>query len=209
MFIRYAKFMFAPDTGVSTGETTSTDQQQVDNNVEIDYKALYEQEKEARAQTDKEKQKLKEAFDKKASALAAKEKAERENMSAEQKRELEIAEKDRLFKEMANQLNTIKVESVFSKQGYDEKDYTDLSKSLVEIGGDKANDLAEAIVEFVKKANKTAIANAKNSMIKDSAITPKASTTTTTEEHIYATMATESNTPSNNINEIKDFYRKR
>lgn len=172
MFIgRYGRFIFAPDTGADGGVSTNG-ADGVNASAEVDttdYKALWEQEK-------KEKLKFKEAFDKKASELSAKEKAERAKMSEEEKREAELAEERERWQTMANELNEIKVSNVFAKNGYDEKDYSDLSKKLVEVGGSNAHELAEVFVEFVKKANQMAVANAKNSMIKDGAVPPKTST---------------------------------
>lgn len=202
MFGRYARFMFAPDSGADGGASVGANGADGEG-VKVDttdYKALYEKEVAERA-------KLKKSFDATASEIAELKKANKAKMSEEEKREAELAEKELHYKEMENQLNSMRVDTVFAKNGYDEKDYADLSKKLVEVGGANASELAEVFLEFVKKANKTAVANAKNGMIKDSAIPPKASTTTA-EEHTYAKLATENNAPSNKSNDIKNYYRK-
>lgn len=206
MLSRYGRFMFAPDTGADGG--ASVDSNRLTTGAEIktaedvdktDYKALWEK-------AESEKAKLKKSFDATASEIAELKKANKAKLSEEEKRELELAEKEQHYQEMANQLNAMKVDTIFAKQGFDEKDYSDLSKKLVEVGGDKAFELAEQLVEFVKKSNKSAIANAKNGMIKDSAITPKASTATT-EEHRYASMAMEATKNDIDKEKIKNRYR--
>lgn len=202
MLSRYGRFMFAPDTGADGGAGVGTNGAD-ESGVEVDktdYKALWEK-------AESEKAKLKKSFDATASEIAELKKANKAKLSEEEKRELELAEKEQHYQEMANQLNAMKVDTIFAKQGFDEKDYSDLSKKLVEVGGDKAFELAEQLVEFVKKSNKSAIANAKNGMIKDSAITPKASTTENNTP--YAKLATENNNLSNKSNEIKNYYKRK
>jgi hypothetical protein len=205
---KYARFMFAPDTGADggvasgvTGDTvanTTTTAKEVDT---TDYKALYEKQK-----TDYDK--LKRSFDTTASEVAELKKANKAKLSEEEQQKLEQAEREQLYRDTLNQLNAMKVDTVFAKQGYDEKDYTDLSKKIVEVGGDKANELAEIVVEFVKKANKTAIANAKNSMIKDSAITPKASTETQPQKGEFARFAREQSKKQLTAEDIQKYYHK-
>lgn len=202
VFSRYARFMFAPDDGASVG-TNGTDGEGA-----TDYKALYEKTVASLEKEVAERAKLKKSFDATASEIAELKKANKAKMSEEEKREAELAERELHYKEMENQLNSMRVDTVFAKNGYDEKDYSDLSKKLVEVSGANASELAEVFLEFVKKANKTAVANAKNGMIKDSAIPPKASNTTA-EEHTYAKLATENNAPSNKSNDIKNYYRKK
>lgn len=200
MVRRYVRFMFAPDTGAEGGTTTSVESgiSDVDS---TDYKALSE-----KLKSDYEK--LKRSFDTTASELAERKKSDKAKMSEDEKREAELEEERQHWREVEKEMNTIKIESVFAKQGFEEKDYSDLAKKLAEFGGEAAQELANLFVEFVKKANKTAVASAKNGMIKDSSITPQASTAPR-EEHTYAQMATDTNSPSNKSNEIKDFYRKR
>lgn len=166
-FSRYAKFMFAPDTGADGGASASeTSATEVDN---TDYKALYEKEVAKRASDKK-------SYDQTASELAAMKKAARDKMSEEEKREAQLAEEREYWKGIESELNQTKVANVFAKQGYDEKDYSDLVKKLSEIGGKNAIELAENFVDFVKKSNNNAVANAKNAMIKDGAVAPKSST---------------------------------
>lgn len=202
-FSRYARFMFAPDTGADNGGAGVGTNGAVGESVKVDttdYKALYEKEVAERA-------KLKKSFDATASEIAELKKANKAKMSEEEKRESELAERELHYKEMENQLNSMRVDTVFAKNGYDEKDYSDLSKAIVEACGDKAQNIADNIIEFAKRIAKNAVANAKNGMIKDSAIPPKASNTTA-EEHTYAKLATENNAPSNKSNDIKNYYRK-
>lgn len=202
MFIcRRGRFMLAPDTGADGGVTVgdlTIAQEEIDK---TDYKALYEKEVAERA-------KLKKSFDATASEIAELKKASKAKMSEEEKREAELAEERQHWQEMANQLNEIKTANVFAKQGYNENDYLELSKKLVEVGGDKSQELAEIFVEFVKKSNKNAVANAKNGMIKDSSVAPRASNTHE-EQHAYAKMASENNKNSSSSQNIKEFYKKK
>lgn len=204
MFIsKYRKFMFAPDSGATAGNSGNEPQGEENGATatttpEIDYKALFEQEKAERA-------KLKKIFDATASEIAELKKANKAKMSDEEKKAAELEEERKGWREMEQQLNTMKVEAVFAKHGYDEKDYSDVSNKLIEVAGNKASELAEVFVDFVKKANKNAVTNAKNGMIKDSAIPPKASTAKN-DEHPYAQLATEINKPNKTIEEIKNYY---
>lgn len=208
VFSRYAKFMFAPDDGANGGGvgvgTNGADGESATN-----YKALYEKTVASLEKEVAERAKLKKSFDATASEIAELKKANKAKMSEEEKREAELAERELHYKEMENQLNSMRVDTVFAKNGYDEKDYSDLSKKLVEACGDKACDIVENIVAFVKKSNKYAIENAGRAGLKDSsnAMLPKASNTTA-EEHTYAKLATENNALSNKSNDIKNYYRK-
>lgn len=175
---RYAKFMLAPDTGADGGAGVGTNGADGanDGNSEVDYKALYEQ---SQAQVEKEKQeklKFKEAFDRKASELSAKEKAERARMTDEEKRQAEFEEKEQRYQEAMARVAEMETATLFAESGFDKKDYEEVAKKVVEVGGEKAKELADTIIEFVKKANKTAVASARNGAIKDSAIPPKTST---------------------------------
>ena len=164
MFIgKYGRRMFATDTGADGGAVASeTDGAQVETE-KTDWEALYKKEL-------AEKTRYKQANDALASENAEYKRQTKAKMSEEEKREAELAEERERWQTMANELNEIKVSNVFAKNGYDEKDYADLSKKLVEVGGSNAHELAEVFVEFVKKANQMAVANAKNSMIKDALI---------------------------------------
>ena len=167
MFSRYGRFMFAPDTGADGGAGTETPAEQTVDTT--DYKALYEKEK-------ADREKLKASFDKTASEIAELKKQNKAKMSEEEQRQAEQAEREALYKSTLAQLNEIKTSSVFAKSGIAENDYSDLSKKLVETCGDKASEVAETIIELVKKSNKSAVANAKNASIVDGARTPAAST---------------------------------
>lgn len=199
MFMKYGSFMFAPDTG-SDGEAnaSATVVTEVDN---TDYKALYEKEVAERA-------KLKKTFDATASEVAELKKQSKAKMSEEEKREAELEKERKYWQAMANELNEIKVANIFAKQGYDEKDYSDLSKKLVEVGGANAAELADSFVEFVRKATKNAVASAKNGMIKDGAIPPKTGSLQD-DKPKYAQMATETNKNNSNSQNIKDYYKKK
>ena len=197
MFSRYGRFMFAPDTGADGGAGTETPAEQTVDTT--DYKALYEKEK-------TEREKLKASFDRTSSEIAELKKQNKAKMSEEEQRQAEQAEREALYKSTLAQLNEIKTSSVFAKSGIAENDYSDLSKKLVETCGDKASEVAETIIELVKKSNKSAVANAKNASIVDGARTPAASASK--EEHPYARLATENNNPSNRTEEIKNHYKK-
>lgn len=201
MLSRYSRFMFAPDTGADSGAVAGSESGETVVVDTTDYKALYEKEVAERA-------KLKKSFDATASEIAELKKANKAKMSEEEKRAAELAEREAHYQEMANQLNAMKVDTIFAKQGFDEKDYSDLSKKLVEVGGDRAYELAEQLVEFVSKSNKNAVANAKNVMLKDGAVTPNASTATTEGKGTFARQAREQNKPTNNISEIQKYYHK-
>lgn len=197
MFSRYGRFMFAPDTGADGGAGTETPAEQTVDTT--DYKALYEQEK-------SKSEKWKASFDKASGDIAEMKRQNKAKMSEEEQRQAEQAEREALYKSTLAQLNEIKTSSVFAKSGIAENDYSDLSKKLVETCGDKASEVAESIIELVKKSNKSAVANAKNASIVDGARTPAASASK--EEHPYARRATENNNPSNRTEEIKNFYKK-
>lgn len=197
MFSRYGRFMFAPDTGADGGAGTETPAEQTVDTT--DYKALYEQEK-------SKSEKWKASFDKASGDIAEMKRQNKAKMSEEEQRQAEQAEREALYKSTLAQLNEIKTSSVFAKSGIAENDYSDLSKKLVETCGDKASEVAETIIELVKKSNKSAVANAKNASIVDGARTPAASASK--EEHPYARRATENNNPSNRTEEIKNFYKK-
>lgn len=207
---RYAMFMFAPNTGVDGGAGAGINgaDSTNDGNGEVDYKALYEQSKALFEKEKQEKLKFKEAFDKKASELSAKEKAERERMTDEEKRQAENAEKEQRYQEAMARVAEMETATLFAENGFDKKDYDGVAKKIVEVGGDRAKELAETLIAFVKKANASAVANARNGAIKDGAVPPKTSTAKS-EEHTYAQMATQSNQPSNREQEIKDFYKKK
>lgn len=197
MFSRYGRFMFAPDTGADGGAGTETPAEQMADTT--DYKALYEQEK-------SKSEKWKASFDKASGDIAEMKRQNKAKMSEEEQRQAEQAEREALYKSTLAQLNEIKTSSVFAKSGIAETDYSGLSKKLVETCGDKASEVAETIIELVKKSNKSAVANAKNASIVDGARTPAASASK--EEHPYARRATENNNPSNRTEEIKNFYKK-
>lgn len=167
MFSRYGRFMFAPDTGADGGAGAETPAEQTVDTT--DYKALYEQEK-------SKSEKWKASFDKASGDIAEMKRQNKAKMSEEEQRQAEQAEREALYKSTLAQLNEIKTSSVFAKSGIAETDYSDLSKKLVETCGDKASEVAETIIELVKKSNKSAVANAKNASIVDGARTPAAST---------------------------------
>ena len=213
MFSRYGRFMFAPDTGadgasattatawtsVNTPTTASDNAQTVDT---TDYKALYEKEK-------ADREKLKASFDKTASEIAELKKQSKAKMSEEEQRQAEREEREKLYQSTLAQLNEIKTSSVFAKSGIAENDYSDLSKKLVETCGDKASEVAETIIELVKKSNKSAVANAKNASIVDGARTPAGtSTQTDNQKGAYARQLREGMKSSNSPEEIQKYYHK-
>ena len=200
MFSRYGMFMFAPDTGADGGAGAETPAEQTVDTT--DYKALYEQEK-------SKSEKWKASFDKTASEIAELKKQSKAKMSEEEQRQAEQAEREALYKSTLAQLNEIKTSSVFAKSGIAENDYSDLSKKLVETCGDKASEVAESIIELVKKSNKSAVANAKNASIVDGARTPAGtSTQTDNQKGAYARQLREGMKSSNSPEEIQKYYHK-
>lgn len=171
---RYARFMFAPDTGADSGAGVSTNGADGanDGNGEVDntdYKALYE-----KAIADSKK--LKASFDQTSHEVAELKKAQKAKMSEEEQRQAEFEEKEQRYQEAMARVAEMETSTLFAENGFDKKDYEEVSKKIVEVGGDKARELADTIIEFVKKANKTAVASARNGAIKDGAIPPKTST---------------------------------
>ena len=200
MFSRYGRFMFAPDTGADGGAGAETPAEQTVDTT--DYKALYEKEK-------ADREKLKASFDRTSSEIAELKKQNKAKMSEEEQRQAEQAEREALYKSTLAQLNEIKTSSVFAKSGIAENDYSDLSKKLVETCGDKASEVAESIIELVKKSNKSAVANAKNASIVDGARTPAGtSTQTDNQKGAYARQLREGMKPSNSPEEIQKYYHK-
>ena len=200
MFSRYGRFMFAPDTGADGGAGAETPAEQTVDTT--DYKALYEKEK-------ADREKLKASFDRTSSEIAELKKQNKAKMSEEEQRQAEQAEREALYKSTLAQLNEIKTSSVFAKSGIAENDYSDLSKKLVETCGDKASEVAESIIELVKKSNKSAVANAKNASIVDGARTPAGtSTQTDNQKGAYARQLREGMKSSNSPEEIQKYYHK-
>ncbi len=198
---RYGKIMFAPDTGADGGAGASgVDGVETETPDTTDWKALYEKE-----HADKEK--LKTSFDKTASEIAELKRQNKAKMTEDEQRQAEQAEREAKYQSMQNELNEIKTSNVFAKQGFNETDYADLSKKLVESCGEHASEVAEIITAFVKKSNQTAVANARNGAVVDGAKPPKASTATK-EEHTYANIASQMNAQNNRIDEIKNHYKK-
>lgn len=204
-----AMFMFEADGGANGGAGTSgsegiTDKGGADKggNEDKDYKALYEQEVAERI-------KLKKSFDKTASEVAELKKQHKEKMTEQERQAADLEEREQRYREMENQLYSIKVDNLFAKAGFAETDYAELSQAIVEGNGENASGLAEKIIEFVKKANASAIASAKNGMIKASSVAPNASAKDKNkEEHPYADIAIKYNSPTKKSEEIKNYYRK-
>lgn len=204
----YRQFMpfYAPDTGADGGQVggesnnsgvgTTTDT--------TDYKALLEKAQADLAKAQAEYSSLKKSFDTTASELSAKKKAEREKMSEEEKRAAETAEREKRYQELQNEVYEMRVSTAFAKAGFDEKDYGELVKQVVEIGGEKASEFSETLIEFIKKANKSAVANARNGAIKDGAVTPKTSTGQTGKQETKSDyqLYQEGKTKTNNIVEL-------
>lgn len=198
---RYARFMFAPDTGADGGAGVGTNGAD-ESGVEVDktdYKALYE--KEVARSTN-----LKKNVDSLSSELAEKKRTEKAKMSEEEKLQAEREEEKQRYIEMQNRVYEMETTTLFAEQGFDKKDYGELVKQIVSVSGEHATELSNSIIAFVKKSNSSAVANAKNSMLKGSAVTPKASTATT-EEHRYASMAMEATKNDIDKEKIKNRYR--
>lgn len=168
---RYNRLMFAPETGADGGASTNSADNGVENGgQERDYAAEF-------LALEAKYKSLKESFDKKASQLSAKEKAEREKMSEAEKLQAEREEEKQRYLEMQNRVYEMETTTLFAEQGFDKKDYGELVKQVVAVGGDKSSELAETFLAFVKKSSAAAVASAKNGAIRDGAVTPNASST--------------------------------
>lgn len=202
---KYEQFMpfYAPDSGADGGAGASGGEgaDRTGTPDTTDYKALYE-----KAIADSKK--LKASFDQASHDIAELKKAQKAKMSDDELKAQQDAEKEQAHIAVLKELAEMKAANLFAKNGFDEKDYGDIAAKIVEVGGDKASELAESIIAFVQKSNKSAVANAQRSGLKDGAHYPQTSTAKT-ETHTYAQMATQSNQPSNREQEIKDFYKKK
>lgn len=200
---KYGQFMpfYAPDSGADGGQAggegnnggTETPPDTTD------YKALYE-----KALADQKK--LKASFDQTAHEVAELKKQSKAKMSEEEQRAAETAEREQRYQELQNEVYEMRVSTAFAKAGFDEKDYGDIAKKIVEVGGEQSNELAETLIEFVKKANKSAVASARNGAIKDGAVPPKTSTAKP-EENSIAKQVFEANKPNANSENIKNRYK--
>lgn len=205
---KYGQFMpfYAPDSGANGGGEGNNDGNG-EQGVETDYKALYE-----KALADSERQKsenakLKASFDKTASEVAELKRVQKAKMSDDEKAQAEREEVEQENKALRNRLFEMETTTLFAEQGFDKKDYGELVKQVVEVGGEKASELSSAIIEFVKKANKAAVANAKNAAIKDGAVPPKTSTAQATDTP-FAEQAIAYSKRDDKSQEIKNKYRK-
>lgn len=197
---KHGQFMpfYAPDSGANGGGDGNNDGNG-EQGVETDYKALYE-----KALADSERQKsenakLKASFDKTASEVAELKRVQKAKMSDDEKAQAERAEMEQYTKALQNRVYEMETTTLFAEQGFDKKDYGELIKQVVEVGGEKSGELSSAIIEFVKKANKAAVANAKNAAIKDGAVPPKTSTAQPTDTKSDYQLYQESKTKTNNI----------
>lgn len=208
MWKKCGQFMpfYAPDNGANGGGAGDNggESGQV---VETDYKALYEKLQADHEKAKTENAKLKASFDKTASEVAELKRASKAKMSEEEKRAAETAEREQRYQELQNEVYEMRVSTAFAKAGFDEKDYGDIAKKIVEVGGEQSNDLAETLIEFVKKANKSAVASAKNGAIKDGAVPPKTSTTQPSDTP-FAEQAIAYTKRDDKSQEIKNKYRK-
>lgn len=199
-----SRVFFAPDTGADGAGSATVGGEGAEP--EPDYKALYEKAKAENAKAQADYANLKKTFDKTASETAELKRAQRAKMSEEEKLAAENAEKEQRYKELQVKVQTMETVNVFAKNGFDEKDYESLSKTIVEVGGERASELTEAVVEFVKKANKSAVSSAQNGALKDGAVTPKTSTAKP-EENSIAKQVFEANKPNANSQNIKNLYK--
>ncbi|MCM1440068.1 MAG: hypothetical protein NC131_12830 [Roseburia sp.] len=178
---------------------------QIDTNTEptIDYEAEYKKAISERDSARAEAEKYKGLKDKYSGEAAKYKKQVDDKMSDDEKKQAELAEKEQRYAEMAAKVAEMETATLFAENGFDKNDYADIAKKVVEVGGDKARELAESIIAFVQKANKSAVANARNAAIKDGAVTPKTSTAkadgnTKSDYQLYQ----ESKTKTNNIVEL-------
>lgn len=201
---KYGQFMpfYAPDSGADGGQAGGEGNNGGNETPPdtTDYKALYE-----KALADQKK--LKASFDQTAHEVAELKKQSKAKMSEEEQRAAETAEREQRYQELQNEVYEMRVSTAFAKAGFDEKDYGDIAKKIVKVGGEQSNDLAETLIEFVKKANKSAVANARNGAIKDGAVPPKTSTAQASDTP-FAEQAIAYTKHDDKSQEIKNKYRK-
>lgn len=195
----YGQFMpfYAPDSGADGGQAggegnNGGNETPLDT---TDYKALYEK-------SLADNKKLKASFDQTAHEVAELKKSQKAKMSEEEQRVAESAEMEQRYKDLQKEVNKMKTTTAFATAGFDEKDYSDIATKLVEVGGDNALELAETLIEFVKKANKSAVASARNGAIKDGAVPPKTSMAKSSDTKSDYQLYQESKTKTNNIVEL-------
>lgn len=193
--------LYAPDSGADGGASASGTASG-DGSGEVDYKAMYE-----KAMADNQKlvadyQKAKQSFDKTASEVAELKRQSKAKMSEEEQRAAEREEEHKRFQETLAQLNSIKTANVFAKAGFDEKDYGAVSAKLVESCGDKASEIAETLIEFVKKSTTAAVANAQRATLHDNTVLPNGQATVPNTKSDYQ-LYQENKTKTNNIVELK------
>lgn len=197
----YGRFMpfYAPDTGVDGGADGDGD---IGGNETppdtTDYKALYEK-------LFTYNKKLKEDFDKAAHDVSELKKAQRANMDEQQLKAAETAEKEQRYQEAMARIAEMETATLFAENGFDKKDYGEVATKIVEAGSERAKELAETLIEFVKKANKSAVANARNAAIKDSVVLPKTSTAEPSKTP-YADMAVSATVKGQRAEEIRKKY---
>lgn len=194
--------LYAPDSGGADGGAGASGTASGDGSGEVDYKAMYE-----KAMADNQKlvadyQKAKQSFDKTASEVAELKRQSKAKMSEEEQRAAEREEEQKRFQETLAQLNSIKTANVFAKAGFDEKDYGAVSAKLVESCGDKASEIAETLIEFVKKSTTAAVANAQRATLHDNTVLPNGQATVPNTKSDYQ-LYQENKTKTNNIVELK------
>lgn len=201
---KYGRLMqfFAPDTGADGGAGASgsdgTDGAGTPDTTDYKAKAL---------EWETKYKKLKKDFDDTSTELASKKKAEKAKMSEEEQKQAENAEKEQRYQEMVAKVAEMETATLFAENGFDKKDYGDLAAKIVEVSGEKSGELAESVIAFVQKANKSAVANAQRSGLKDGAHYPQTSTATKTDINPYAAMAIEANKQTCDVQAIQNKYR--
>lgn len=198
---KYGRFMpfYAPDSGADGGAGASGEEGEIATPPEIDYKAKV-------LEWEAKYKKLIKDFDDTSTELASKKKAEKARMTEEEQREAENAEKEQRYQEMAAKLAEMQTANLFAKNGFDEKDYGDIAAKIVEVGSDKASELAESIIAFVKKSNQSAVANAQRGGLKDGAHYPQTSTSKPSDTP-FAEQAIAYTKHDDKSQEIKNKYR--
>lgn len=168
----------------------------------IDYEAEYKKVLSERDSARAEAEKYKGLKDKYAGESAEYKRKIEAQMSDEEKRQAENAEREQRYMALQSEVNEMRTATAFAKAGFDEKDYGNIVKKIVEVGGEKSGELANTLIEFVKKSNASAVANAKNIGIVETAkaMSPKASTTqgAKSDYQLYQ----ENKTKTNNIVEL-------
>lgn len=172
---------------------------------EVEYKKAIAERDNARAEA-KKYESLKDKYSRESADYKRQLEAQ---MTDEQKREAENAEKEQRYQQAMARVAEMETTTLFAENGFDKKDYGEIAAKIVEIsgGGDKAKEFTNTLIAFVKKANQSAVASARNGAIKDGAVPPKTSTAQASDTP-FAEQAFAYTKHDDRSQEIKNKYRK-